>query len=77
MAHPQVTDAGTASNTEGSCSLGEPTRVGPPGWELGEVLTTLQRKKSPCFVTFTIVSGLDWLFDKWDGGMDWINLAQN
>jgi len=45
MAHPQVTDAGTASNMEGSCILGKPTTVGPPGWGLGEVLTTLQRKK--------------------------------
>lgn len=46
-------------NIEGSCILGEPTKVAPRDWGLGEVLTTLQRKKSPCYETLTIASGLD------------------
>ena len=28
-------------------SRGQPTRGGPPAWELGEVLTTLRRKNWP------------------------------
>jgi len=47
MARPQVADGGgTASDMEGNCeyielnSRGQPTRSGPPGWILGEVLTT-------------------------------------
>jgi hypothetical protein len=32
----------------------KPTRAGPPGWGLGEVLTTPSREKKPCFVLLTI-----------------------
>jgi hypothetical protein len=59
---------------EGSWSLGQPTRGGPPVWGLGEVLMTHQRKKSPCYKTLTNASDLDWLFDDWDGcgGLVWL-----
>ena len=73
-------------------SRGLPTRGGHPAWGLGESLTTPRRKKCH-FVkhpqlpqawinTFIqlCVDGriiLKWIFRKLDGGMDWIDLAQN
>jgi len=65
MSRPQVADGGTASNMEGSCeyieksSRGQPTKGGPPAWELGDVLTTY-RKNVSCYEMFIQkVSDLD------------------
>jgi hypothetical protein len=55
MASPQVADGGTASKYEGYLriyrisSRGQPTRGGPPAWELDEVLTT--HRKNVCYET--------------------------
>ena len=34
-------------------SCGQPTRVGPPAWGLGEMLTTPHRKNLSCYEIFT------------------------
>jgi hypothetical protein len=54
-------DGGTASEYGGLlriCSRGQATRGGPPGWGLGEVLTTPHRKKVPCYETLYRASDL-------------------
>jgi len=45
----------------------QPTRGGPPTWELGEVLTNPHRKNVSCYKMFTQkASDLDWYFgDRW------------
>ena len=51
---------------------GQPRKVGPPAWGLGEVLTTYHRKNISCYESFTQTApDLDL------GGMDWIELAQD
>jgi hypothetical protein len=62
MARPRFADGGTASEYGGWLriySRGQPTRGGPPAWGLGEVLTTLHRKKLPCYETLYRASDLD------------------
>jgi len=60
-----------AANTLISSS-GQPRRVGPPSWGLGEVLTAPYRKNVSCYESFTQKAP-----DLYVGDMDWIELAQD
>jgi len=84
MARPQGVDGGTA-NIYRISSRGQLTRVDPPSWGLGELLTTPCLKNWLCYDTLTRASDLDWHFGrpKMDlkevrgEGMDWIDLAED